>query len=88
MAFSNAARVMISRGRMFFSSRFLIVAPTESASAIFSGYSAGNEEDPGRHMPRASIAEAIVLAVYICRQHTSRIGDSLLHKLRNRDKHF
>jgi hypothetical protein len=53
---------------MFFSRRFLMVAPTESASASFSGYSAGNEEDPGRHMPKASIAEAMVLAVYIWSQ--------------------
>jgi hypothetical protein len=68
MAFSKAARVMMSRGRMFFSRSCFMVAPTESASAIFSGYSAGNEEEPGRHIPRASIAEAIVLAVYIYHQ--------------------
>lgn len=65
MAFSKASRVMMSRGRMFFSSSCLMVAPTESASASFSGYSAGKDDDPGRHIPRASIAEAMVLAVYI-----------------------
>ena len=39
-------------------------------------------------MPKASMAEAIVLAVYIYRQYMTRTDDSLLHKLRNRDKHF
>jgi hypothetical protein len=39
-------------------------------------------------MPKASIAEAMVLAVYIYRQRTIRISNSPLHRLRNRDKHF
>jgi hypothetical protein len=65
MAFSNAALVMISLGSKFFSNKFFMVSPTESASASFSGYSAGKEDDPGKHMPSASIAEAMVLAVYI-----------------------
>lgn len=65
MAFSNADRVMISRGRIFFSSRLRMAAPTEAHSRSFSGYSAGNDEDPGRVMPRASAALAIVFAVYI-----------------------
>jgi hypothetical protein len=50
---------------MFFSSRFRMTSPIESHSACFSGYSAGKEEDPGRVIPMASAAEAIVLAVYI-----------------------
>jgi hypothetical protein len=65
MAFSKAARVMISRGRMFFSSRFLMAAPIESHSANLSGSSAGNEDDPGKVMPIASDALAMVFAVYI-----------------------
>ena len=39
-------------------------------------------------MPKASMAEAIVLAVYICRQYISGNDYSLHHRLRNRDKHF
>jgi hypothetical protein len=42
-----------------------MTSPIESHSACFSGYSAGKEEDPGRVIPMASAAEAIVLAVYI-----------------------
>jgi hypothetical protein len=64
-AFSKAARVIMSRGRMFFSRRFFMTAPMDSHSLILSGYSAGNEEDPGRVIPIASAAEAMVLAVYI-----------------------
>ena len=65
MAFSNADRVMISRGRMFFSRRCLMAGPMDAHSCAFSGYSAGNEDEPGRVMPRASAQEAMVLAVYI-----------------------
>ena len=56
---------MISRGRMFFSTRFLKAGPTKSHSSNFSLYSAGNEESPGSVIPRASAALAIVFAVYI-----------------------
>ena len=65
MAFSKAERVMISPGQMFFSKRLYKVVPTESHSANFSGLSAGNEDEPGSVIPRASAALAIVFAVYI-----------------------
>ena len=65
IAFSNAALVIISRGRMFLSTRFLKAGPTESHSSHFSLYSAGNEESPGSVIPSASAALAIVFAVYI-----------------------
>lgn len=65
MAFSNAERVMISRGRMFFSRRLYMTGPIEAHSSCFSCDSAGNEEEPGRDIPSASMALAIVLAVYI-----------------------
>jgi hypothetical protein len=67
IAFSKADRVMISLGRMFFSKRLWMVAPTESHSASFSGLSAGKEDEPGNVIPRASAALAIVFAVYIFR---------------------
>lgn len=66
MAFSNAERVMISRGRMFVSRRLYMTGPIEAHSSCFSCDSAGNEEEPGRVIPSASMALAIVLAVYIC----------------------
>ena len=56
---------MMSRGRMFFSRRFHIAAPTDSHSFTFSADSAGNEDDPVRVMPNASAALAMVFAVYI-----------------------
>ena len=67
IAFSKAALVIISRGRMFFSTRFLKTGPTESHSSSFSLYSAGKEASPGRVIPSASAALAIVFAVYIWR---------------------
>jgi len=65
MAFSKADGVMISLGKMFFSTRFRMAAPTLLHSSIFSGDSAGNDDEPGSVIPRASIALAIVFAVYI-----------------------
>ena len=65
MAFSNADRVMISRGRIFFPSSVLMVGPMLAHSCSFSGYSAGYEEDPGSVMPRTSAQDAMVFAVYI-----------------------
>ena len=65
IAFSKAALVMMSRGSMFFSTRFLKAGPTESHSSNFSLYSAGKEESPGSVIPSASAALAIVFAVYI-----------------------
>jgi len=56
---------MMSRGSMFFSTRFLKAGPTESHSSNFSLYSAGKEESPGSVIPNASAALAMVFAVYI-----------------------
>jgi len=66
MAFSKADRVMISRGRMFFSSRVRITGPMESHSSCFSCDSAGKDDEPGSVIPKASAALAMVFAVYIC----------------------
>jgi hypothetical protein len=49
-----------------------MVAPTESHSVSFSGLSAGNEDEPGSVIPRASAALAMVFAVYIFRHVSSR----------------
>ncbi len=65
IAFSKASRVMMSRGLMSFSSSTRIAAPTCTHSSSFAGSSAGMEELYGRLIPRASMAEAIVLAVYM-----------------------
>lgn len=79
----------MSRGRMFFSSRLSMYDPTESHSACFSGYSAGKEDDPGRAIPRASVAEAIVFAVYIyVLQHGPAIYGVPLRMLQALDKRF
>ena len=43
-----------------------MTGPMEAHSSCFSCDSAGNEEEPGRDIPSASMALAIVLAVYIC----------------------
>jgi hypothetical protein len=67
IAFSKAERVIICLGRMFFSKRLYMVSPIESHSAIFSELSAGNEDEPGSVIPRASAALAMVFAVYIFR---------------------
>mmetsp|Transcript_8323 Transcript_8323/g.26024 ORF Transcript_8323/g.26024 Transcript_8323/m.26024 type:complete len:215 (-) Transcript_8323:723-1367(-) len=65
IAFSNAAFVMMSRGFKSSSSKFLIAAPAASHSACFSSESAGIDDEYGRDMPKASMAVAIVLAVYM-----------------------
>ncbi|TXT22290.1 MAG: hypothetical protein FD138_3551 [Planctomycetota bacterium] len=65
IAFSIDLRVMMSRGLMSFSSSSRIAAPARRHSSIFSGSSAGIDELYGSDMPIASIAEAIVLAVYM-----------------------
>ena len=66
MAFSNADRVMMSRGRTFFSSSVRMYGPTAAHSCSFSGYAAGYDDELGSVMPRASAHAAIVFAVYIC----------------------
>jgi len=45
MAFSNAARVMMSRGRMLFSRRRRMAGPTASHSSCFSLYAAGVDDE-------------------------------------------
>ena len=65
MAFSKAFFVMMSRGRMFWLMRFTTAAPASKQSINFSSLTAAWAELFGRLMPRASIALAMVLAVYI-----------------------
>mmetsp|Transcript_26694 Transcript_26694/g.44767 ORF Transcript_26694/g.44767 Transcript_26694/m.44767 type:complete len:265 (-) Transcript_26694:765-1559(-) len=65
IAFSKAARVMISKGLRSILSRFSIAAPANRHSSIFRGSSAGTELLYGRHIPRASMAVAMVFAVYM-----------------------
>mmetsp|Transcript_721 Transcript_721/g.2356 ORF Transcript_721/g.2356 Transcript_721/m.2356 type:complete len:267 (-) Transcript_721:643-1443(-) len=65
IAFSNAVRVMMSRGLRSFSSMLRTAAPALKHSTAFRGSSAGTEELYGRVIPSASIAVAMVLAVYM-----------------------
>mmetsp|Transcript_809 Transcript_809/g.3145 ORF Transcript_809/g.3145 Transcript_809/m.3145 type:complete len:206 (+) Transcript_809:652-1269(+) len=65
MAFSKAGLVMMSRGHRFFSIMALSATPAFLHSSIFSGSSAGMDDEYGSVMPSASAADAIVLAVYI-----------------------
>lgn len=65
IAFSNAALVMMSEGLMSFSRSNLIALPACTHSKCFWSVSAGVEPEYGSDMPSISIAEAIVLAVYI-----------------------
>src|SRR3990172_1917851 len=65
IAFSNAARVMMSDGFKSSSNNFCIAAPARWHSSAFAGSTAGVEELYGSDMPSASIADAIVFAVYI-----------------------
>lgn len=66
--------------------------PMLSASACFSGYSAGKEDEPGRVMPSASAADAMVLAVYIYKKGGfsgggNNVEDNLHRRMRlHRDK--
>ena len=65
IAFSNASRVIMSRGLISFSNRYRIACPARRHSSSLAGSSAGIEPLYGRLMPNASIADAIVLAVYM-----------------------
>ena len=65
IAFSNAWRVRMSRGRRLRSTSATTAAPARSASACLSGEIAACAELFGRLRPSASIAEAMVLAVYM-----------------------
>ena len=65
IAFSNAFFVRMSRGRMFFSIRLATAAPALTQSSFLSSEIAACAELLGRLRPSASIADAIVLAVYM-----------------------
>ena len=65
IAFSKALRVMICRGRIPRRTRSTTAAPARVLSACFSLDMAFCAELFGRLMPSASIAEAMVFAVYI-----------------------
>ena len=65
MAFSNAFFVMMSCGRIPARARATAAAPARRQSSFFSSLMAIWEELFGRLMPSASMAEAIVFAVYM-----------------------
>ena len=56
---------MISLGLISFSINNLIASPAFMASCFFSSPVAGFDELKGKVIPKASIADAIVFAVYI-----------------------
>ena len=65
MAFSKAGRVMMSEGLMSLAMRFATAAPARSQSPSLAWEIASWAELLGRLMPSASMAEAMVLAVYM-----------------------
>ena len=65
MAFSNALRVMMSSGLMPCRIRFTTAAPACRQSFFFAGEMAACAELFGRLMPSASMALAMVFAVYM-----------------------
>ena len=65
IAFSKALRVRMSLGRIFRLSNSITAAPARRQSSFFALPIAVCAELPGRLMPSASIALAIVFAVYI-----------------------
>ncbi len=65
MAFSKASLVMIRRGVRPSSSRWSTASPARRQSSRLSDEIASWAELPGRLMPSASMADAIVLAVYM-----------------------
>ena len=65
IAFSKDFRLIISKGFKSLISRFLIALPQFSDSISLSLLLAGFDELKGKDMPKASMAEAIVFAVYI-----------------------
>ena len=64
-AFSSDLRVTISDGLISFSMRCLSAAPTRAHSAVLLVETAGLELVYGKLIPKASMALAIVFAVYI-----------------------
>src|SRR6187551_3819853 len=65
MAFSNALRVMMSRGLRSSASRLRMALPAAAHSSFLDWSMAGLDDEFGNDMPSASMAEAMVLAVYI-----------------------
>src|SRR5699024_2694849 len=65
IAFSNDSFVIISLGKIPFSSNLYTALPASSHSCAFASDVAGFEAFPGKLIPIASTADAIVLAVYI-----------------------
>ena len=71
MAFSKAGRVRMSRGLMSRTKRLLRTRPASRAASSLRRSTAGMDAAPGIDIPRASIAEAMVLAVNIPAQAPS-----------------
>ena len=71
MAFSNASRVMIWRGRIPRLSRFMTASPEAWAKASRRVSGAGGVADPGSDMPSASATDDMVLAVNMPAQDPS-----------------
>ena len=65
MAFSNAFRVRIDRGMICFFTALASTSAERFVLSFFSSSSAAMVEEKGRLSPMASIADDIVLAVYI-----------------------
>src|SRR5918995_710180 len=65
IAFSNASKLKISRGLISLSINASNDFPVNRAISVLLSLSAGGEEQPGNDIPRASLTEAIVFAVYI-----------------------
>ena len=65
IAFSKAARVRMSPGQMLSSIKRKTASPASTQSRTLSSETASCAELFGKLIPRASMAEAIVLAVYI-----------------------
>ena len=63
IAFSSAARVMMSRGRTAPRTSCMTRSPVARATAAFFGSTAGTLPLPSAAMPRNSLAIAIVFAV-------------------------
>ena len=65
IAFSKAARVMMSRGLMSFSISSRTTVPARRHSSCLAGSVAGVDELYGSDIPIASMAVAMVFAVYM-----------------------
>ncbi len=76
IAFSNASFVMICRGRMPSSSRFITASPAAYASSSRRRSTAGGEALPGNDIPIASPIAAIVFAVNMP-AHAPSVGHAL-----------